>query len=565
MAYEEKVKKLGQVFTPPEIANFIARWAIRNPFEKVLDPGCGEGIFIKAAVERFKQLGVRPTKALEQIFGVEVEKDSLSSLKAWLEAEYGRLPHIVERSFFEVPSPREALLPEIPQVEVVIGNPPYIRYQLFKGRERERALRIARNAGVKLTELTSSWAPFLIHAASFLSPEGRMGFVIPAKVLHAGYAEEFRRWLLESFEKVIVVSFEERVFKGVLEDVVLLLAEKRSSRRGVALMKAKSEKELKELEETVLGGLYPISTLSYKGKWLRYLIPAEHAEVLGQLYEKQALCSLRAYGDVDIGVVTGCNNFFLVSDSEVERWSIELDFLRPVVFKAEHIKGLSYTEKDWRLLKESGGKCYLLYIDAHEEAVRAYNVWRYLKHGLENLGVTSRFKVRIRKPWYKVPYVRTPDAFLTYMAHEMPRLSLNEAGAINTNTIHSVMLKRVPDRRALAVVFHNTFTMLSCEVMGRYYGGGVLKLEPGEAEKLLVPRLSDECLIKDLRDAFNKVDRLIRAGLQEEALRVVDEIILNHIQISRDLYGKAVQAYKALKKNRLCKARKLHSIAKTGT
>lgn len=73
--------------------------------------------------------------------------------------------------------------------------------------------------------LASSWAAFTVHAALYLHPGGRMGLVLPAELLSVNYAAEVRRFLLESFERVELVLFTERVFPGVLEDVVLLLAE----------------------------------------------------------------------------------------------------------------------------------------------------------------------------------------------------------------------------------------------------------------------------------------------------------------------------------------------------
>ena len=35
-------KARGAFFTPPELARFVARWAIRFPGDRVLEPACGE-------------------------------------------------------------------------------------------------------------------------------------------------------------------------------------------------------------------------------------------------------------------------------------------------------------------------------------------------------------------------------------------------------------------------------------------------------------------------------------------------------------------------------------------
>ena len=87
----------------------------------------------------------------------------------------------------------------VPLVDTVIGNPPFIRYQRFTGDTRRRALAKAALQGVKLSELSSSWVPFLVHAAGFLKPGGRMAMVAPFEMTHAGYAQPLLEFLSALF------------------------------------------------------------------------------------------------------------------------------------------------------------------------------------------------------------------------------------------------------------------------------------------------------------------------------------------------------------------------------
>jgi len=70
-----------------------------------------------------------------------------------------------------------------PAFDVVIGNPPYIRYQDFTGeaRARARAREAAIRGGISPTGLASSWAAFTVHSALFLRKGGRLAFVLPAE------------------------------------------------------------------------------------------------------------------------------------------------------------------------------------------------------------------------------------------------------------------------------------------------------------------------------------------------------------------------------------------------
>jgi hypothetical protein len=108
------------------------------------------------------------------------------------------------------------------------------------------------------------------------------------------------------------------------------------------------------------------------------------------------------------------------------------------------------------------------------------------------------------------------------MSHLAPRLVVAGPGSLSTNLLHGVALAPdVPDVRALAAAMLGSATLLSAEVEGRSYGGGVLKLETKEAERLLVPRLTP---VEEgwLTDRFERLDRLVRGGAVDEARLIVD-------------------------------------------
>src|SRR5207245_973718 len=113
----------------------------------------------------------------------------------------------------------------------------------------------------------------------------------------------------------------------------------------------------------------------------------------------------------------------------------------------------------------------------------------YLVEG-EVHGVPAAYKCSIRTPWWRPPVVPVPDLFFTYMSHRYPRLIANTSGATILNSMHGVRLnpgvKKVV-RDALPLLALNSITMLGAEIMGRSYGGGILKMEPREAAGLPVP------------------------------------------------------------------------------
>ncbi|MCV4639326.1 hypothetical protein OFB62_28950, partial [Escherichia coli] len=79
--------------------------------------------------------------------------------------------------------------------------------------------------GVHLSQRSSSWAPFLVHAVALLEDGGRLGMVIPMELGHAAYARPVLEYLSRRFERVTFVTFKKKLFPDLSQDTLLLLAE----------------------------------------------------------------------------------------------------------------------------------------------------------------------------------------------------------------------------------------------------------------------------------------------------------------------------------------------------
>ena len=79
-ASEERKKKYGEIFTPPELVNEmldhipVACWT--NPTKTVLDPACGHGNFLVEVLRRKLAHGSTPLQALTTTYGIELLPDT---------------------------------------------------------------------------------------------------------------------------------------------------------------------------------------------------------------------------------------------------------------------------------------------------------------------------------------------------------------------------------------------------------------------------------------------------------------------------------------------------------
>ena len=149
------------------------------------------------------------------------------------------------------------------------------------------------------------------------------------------------------------------------------------------------------------------------------------------------------------------------------------------------MRGIRFDADDFRQVVAEDRPAYLLNLQ-QPRSMLAPSVRDYLEIG-ERQKVSQRFKCRVREPWYAVPSVWQPDAILLRQAGDMPRLVHLAKKCAATDTIHRVTWKQPSRGRRHAASFMNTWTLLASELTGRSYGGGVLELMPGEANKLPMP------------------------------------------------------------------------------
>jgi len=505
-------KARGAFFTPSAMAEHLAQWAVRAATDAVFEPSCGEAAFLLAAGERLRQLGRGPER-LDQLAGIELHDPSAT--RAAVSLSLADVNALVQIGNF-------LALPARPTYDAVIGNPPYVRYQDFTGSARAEAQALARRSGVRLSGLASSWAAFVVHAAGFVRrPAGRLGLVLPAELLSVNYAGDVRRYLLERFGRVRLVLFDELVFPGVLEEVVLLLAEGEGPGDEVEFVQARN---LADLAETARIAFW--TPPRPEDKWLGGLIPGAADDVYRSLLDEGHFCGLREWGETYLGMVTGNNRFFTFTPAAAKAAGLqETELLRISPPGSVHLRGLDMTTRAWDELGRAGRPTYLLYpTTAPSTAAR-----NLIDLG-EDAEVDQAYKCRVRTPWWRVPLVAIPDLFLTCMNHDTPRLSANRAAVRHLNSVHGVALR--PEHKdlgmdLLSLAALNSMTLLGAELVGRSYGGGLLKIEPREADKLPVPAPATvTSVMEGLRALRPQLAMALRSNDVLAAANLIDRVIL---------------------------------------
>ncbi len=194
----------GRVVTPFDIALHMVgklfRGSVSEPMSRVLDAGCGSGVFIEAIIFWCRRRGIE----IPEIVGIEIDPCLVDQARSRFRG-VDRV-RIVHRDFLTVDE--HALGGKF---DNVISNPPYISYERIEPVKREMYRGIYRTAVGRF----DTYMLFFEKALELLKPGGRLVFITPEKFLYVLSAKNLRM-LLSKYAIEEIEFIREDIFKGVL-------------------------------------------------------------------------------------------------------------------------------------------------------------------------------------------------------------------------------------------------------------------------------------------------------------------------------------------------------------
>ena len=223
--------------------------------------------------------------------------------------------------------------------------------------------------GLSPNRLTNIWVPFVVAAAAALKEGGRMALVLPAELLQVSYAAQLRSFLTDRFGRVDLIACNELFFEKAEQEVLLLLADEArpapsaSNPCKVNLTESDSVADIvKRTPREVLRGASPKTVCHDSEKWLKYFLNEKEITFMRALRRRgDNTVELGTYASVNVGVVTGKNQFFVLRESEV----IELGLIghtMPLMARSAHLEGVMVDKAVWRKLSADDQRVHLLHL-----------------------------------------------------------------------------------------------------------------------------------------------------------------------------------------------------------
>ena len=509
-------RALGQTFTPPEVIASMISWAANAAGTegvtgikgvigtggeagtgseagtggvagdrgggpaRVVDPGVGSARFLIAAGRRWRQAS---------LLGAEVDPVAAIIGRASLAAA-----GMAGRSRVLLEDYRTLRLPSATGPTLFIGNPPYLRHHQIPPGWKRWLRSTARALDLPSSGLAGLHVHFFLATATHTAPGDLGVFITAAEWLDVNYGSMVRALMLGPLggESVHLIEPAVPVFSDAQATSAISCFKPGSDPGPLRLRRVASVAELGALAG---GAAVPAQWLAAADRWgplLRAadLGPAGPSQAAGagagmsrpaprlpaDRVELGELCRVHR------GQVTGANAVWVAAAGAAGGDRVPERFRFPAVTRARELF------QAWDVLPVGTPLRAVIDLPAdlgQLSAQELHDVELFLGRA-RAAGAADSYIARHRRPWWRVRLREPPPILATYMARRPPAFVRNLAGARYLNIAHGLY----PREPLPAGALDGLAAFLRGSVvdgLGRVYAGGLLKFEPGEMQRLLVP------------------------------------------------------------------------------
>ncbi len=484
-----RIRSNGIFYTPRPLARLLASRSNITHGISILDPACGNGSLLRAALE-----------CAEHSPGLR--RPRLLGYDRFAPEEIDPQIQFIHSDFFSVEVKEKH--------DLILTNPPYVQSAKIPLEARSKyhadhaeSLGFSRNLDL--------WGYFLLKCVRHLREDGAIAAVLPWSFLEAEYAQRVREWLADSFGQIEVLVLEGAHFPDTVKRVCLVWL-REYGRQAATVQIAHSD---------TCSGHVAFRHLPLEAWSSSNVLASADARSVGILEKLGAagFVPLEEHADISIGIVTGANDYFILRNEEAISFGFSDKAMVPILTTVEDLgQVLAGKTPDKKLIQFN-----------RMTAKREKYVSRGVRRSLHKRSHCHRREGRSRA-WYDVQPGRVPDAFFTYRVSTFPYMILNPDGYRCTNALHAISFRETAEakRKWIQLSLLSFFGQFSLELAARHYGNGLMKVEPKVLKQALV--FAGERAIP--RKEYHSILRHIAEGDKELASIEATKLIVREAGIA---------------------------------
>nr|QEE14392.1 N-6 DNA Methylase [Candidatus Prometheoarchaeum syntrophicum] len=546
----EEKKKLGQIYTPQDIAQLMVKLTVQNPNELVLDPACGCGTLLHKVYYRLKNLKIEAKiplnhkDLLSQIWGIEINpfpaQIAMMSLAFMDISKITQVSGILLEDFLNIGPLKnyfvksmnfktgKIITRELPKkFDVIIANPPYIKQELIPNKKlmmknlpifasyREKnilpsnVLKKTQKIKLELTGKTDYYGFFLWYSNYFLRDQGKLCFIVPNKWMDVEYGKKLKKFIKENFKIIAVIGFNQNVFENaqVSTLIIILKKEKDNFKRKhhyVKFINILEKEGRQKLEYLVNSSLRPIFKAEID--WNGYLFKNESNSLQCTYIRQDHLNYLEKWSikylyQSHFARILKKKSLIAMDNLEITSviggiktgandfyFPSENDQKKYSIEPQFLIPGIKTGRKIPSKIIIDQAKNQFLSIPSETNISKYPGLHSYISHGENSKKYHERRSVHW-KPWYSIPKNKqdTPDILFLRHINKNFKARWNKVKCVVADGVRGIRVNN-PDHLLFYLgICNSTYFYWQAHICGRWEGQGDLQLLVYELRQFLIP------------------------------------------------------------------------------
>lgn len=457
---------MGQFSTPYPLALDIMRYmhSVHGSDDaSLIEPSIGMGVFYSAYTEVFSDNS--------RVVGFEIDPHYFNpACEFWKGAKLE-----MRCGDFLSQHPDE-------QFDMLVANPPYVRHHHIDSKTKIRLQNeVLLQTGIKISGLSGLYCYFMMLSSAWLNEGGLSCWLVPSEFMDVNYGEAVKRYLLQNVQLLHIHRFNAddlQFADALVSSCIVVFRNCKPTKTDKIIFSVGGSIKAPEKTRQLDRGQLRADT-----KWTN-LFSVNDSTLAPQN-------TLGDFFTVKRGIATGDNKFFILDKETIAKYEIPQEFLRPILPSPRYIKGDRINSENG--LPDVDQQQFLFSCNLPESILkeRYPKVWEYVRLGYER-GVQNGYICSRRNPWYSCEEREPATIVVPYMGrvganNRLFRFIRNDSKALTTNVYLLLYPKPqyarcLKDEAVLTEVWQelNAIPTETLSRNGRFYGGGLHKMEPNE-------------------------------------------------------------------------------------
>lgn len=479
------------MFTKPHVVDYmldLVGYTADNDLSSVsiMEPSCGNGEFIMSIIHRLKESALRYGFDLNDayhnhVFASDIDSEKVSCCIKRIKAEF---PEIINPEL-SVSTEDFLLANHGRQVDIVIGNPPYIRYEQIP----KDKLDIYKRRYATFYYRADMYVLFFEQSLRLLKHDGKHCFICSNRWMKNRYGKRLRELVARYYSLSTIINMEG---SDAFDEEVLAYP-------AITLIEKNKDRKVMKYAETM-----DVETLGAHS-FMSLPIPEndEWNNVFNAETNNTAFNTIEAQGyRIGIGVATGADSIFISKDI---KGIVEDELLIPSI-NARDLKG---NKLQW------GGRYLLNPYDKNGNLINLSDfpkAQRYFETHKERLA--SRHKAS-RNPaaWYgtidKVaPFLQSQPKILLPDISGNNYIFVDKGEYYPLHNIYYIIGGKVDELELLAAILMSDYVCTQLNSVTNKMNGGYVRWQSQHLRKLRIPTIADinSTLAEKILECYHTMD-----------------------------------------------------------